>query len=483
MTLDSINSSSGSHDDSSNSSSWLHAADLYGRRRSYRRMSSYARFLDLDVMSDIQEEDDYNDNDVEMKSLLIEEADTDEHGIDTLSKLRRWWRWCKSPIVVVPAMMALNLVLGVSLSLFDSNLLRNVPGFRFPLTYALVQKLTNAIASLILIYMSRKWEMDARRKFTTANRQIDEDGLPELPSLKTFRHHASSLTAVAIVQTFSSAFANEALGLIPLPLFKVVLMCGPIFVAFITTIMEGQIYSRGRRFALLLIGFGAGRAVYAEAEKADNPRQILQGAGYGLGASAFSAVALVLSSVLMHTDNENDDAEESGEEERFLSKETDNDNKSKAEIELNPLSLLFYLSCQQVMMLSFYLTLDTLDSANTEQSHVEEMSELAAFKIYFAENASQTMFYLLLGSLLSLTLAVLTFALVNCTSPVATSLLGNVRSISTVAISSLVFEGVTARSGETSDGLFNSAAAGYVLSLTGGVVYAVAALAKDNSNA
>jgi drug/metabolite transporter (DMT)-like permease len=359
-------------------------------------MSSYARFLDLDVMSDIQEEDDYNENDVEMKSLLIEEADTDEHGIDTISKLRRWWRWCKSPIVVVPAMMLLDLVLGVTLSLFDSNLLRNVPGFRFPLTYALVQKLTNAIASLILIYLSRKWEMDARRKFTVANRPIDEDGLPELPSLKTFRHHASSLTAVAIVQTFSSAFANEALGLIPLPLFKVVLMCGPIFVAFITIIMEGQVYSRGRRFALLLIGFGAGRAVYAEAENADNPRQILHGAAYGLGASAFSAVALVLSSVLMHRDNENDDADESEEEERFLSKEKDNGSKSKAEIELNPLSLLFYLSCQQVMMLSCYLTLDTLDSANTEQSHVEEMSELAAFKIYFAENASQTMFYLLL---------------------------------------------------------------------------------------
>jgi hypothetical protein len=56
--------------------------------------------------------------------------------------------------------------------------------------------MTNAIASLVLIYISRKWEMDDRR-----NRPIDEHqgGLAEMPSLKTFRHHASSLTAVALV--------------------------------------------------------------------------------------------------------------------------------------------------------------------------------------------------------------------------------------------------------------------------------------------
>jgi len=476
VTLD---SSSGSSDDllhhqqrSSSSSSWLYAADLYGRRKSYRRHSSYARFLDIDVMSNILEEDDYNDNDVEMKSFLIEEADTDEHGIDTWSKLRRCWRWFKSPLVVVPAMMVLDLVLGVSLSLYDSNLLRNVPGFHFPLTYALVQKMTNAIASLVLIYISRKWEKDDRR-----NRPIDEHqgGLAEMPSLKTFRHHASSLTAVALVQTFSSAFANEALQEIPLPLFKVVLMCGPIFVAFITTIMEGQIYSRGRLFALLLIGFGAGRAVYAEAEKADNPREILQGAGYALGASAFSGIALVLSSVLMHKDNEHIDEEE----------EVDLKDASKLEMELNPLSLLFYLSCEQVMMLSFYLALDAFDGTDTEQpKSPEQLSEFAAFLVYFVEDPPQAVFYLLVGSILSLTLAVLTFVLVNCTSPVATSLLGNVRSISTVAISSLLFQGVAGRGGVSSsgDGLFGPAATGYLLSLAGGVAYAFAALARDNGN-
>ena len=481
ITLD----SSGSSDDilhqqrsSSSSSSWLHAADFYGRRRSFRRHSSYARFLDIDVMSDIVEEDDFNEDDMEMKSLLIEEADTDEHGIDTWSKLRRCWRWCKSPLVVVPAMMVLDLVLGVSLSLYDSNLLRNVPGFHFPLTYALVQKMTNAIASLVLIYLSRKWEMDERRKMQAANRPIDghQDGLAEMPSLKTFRYHASSLTAVALVQTFSSAFANEALQEIPLPLFKVVLMCGPIFVAFITTIMEGQIYSRGRLFALLLIGFGAGRAVYAEAEKADNPRQILVGAGYALGASAASAIALVLSSVLMHKDDENVDDDE--ESEVDISKGSDS---SKVEKELNPLSLLFYLSCEQVMMLSFYLALDAFDGTTMEQpQRPEELSEFAAFLVYFADDPQRTIFYLSIGSILSLTLAVLTFVLVNCTSPVATSLLGNVRSISTVAISSIIFQGVAGRDGGSGGGLFGPAAAGYLLSLAGGVAYALAALARKN---
>ena len=479
FTLD----SNGSSDDilhqrssSSSSSSWLQAADLYGRRRSYRRHSSYAKFLDIDVMSDIVEEDDYNDNAMEMKSLLIEEADTDEHGIDTWSKLRRCWRTCKSPLVVIPAMMVLDLVLGVSLSLYDSNLLRNVPGFHFPLMYALVQKMTNALASLVLICLSRKWEID---RIKAANRPKDEhlDDLAEMPSLKTFRYHASSLTAVALVQTFSSAFANEALQEIPLPLFKVVLMCGPIFVAFITTIMEGQIYSRGRLFALLLIGFGAGRAVYAEAEQADNPRQILQGAGYALGASACSGIALVLSSVLMHKDEEKIDGEEENEVDVApKGKET---STVEVETELNPLSLLFSLSCEQVMMLSFYLALDAFDGTNMEQ-----LSEFAAFLAYFADDPQRTIFYLSIGSILSLTLAVLTFVLVNCTSPVATSLLGNVRSISTVAISSILFQGVAGRDGGSSSGggLFGPAAIGYLLSLAGGVAYAFAALARNNSD-
>lgn len=429
-------------------------------------------------MSEISEEDT---DEVEMKSLLIEEADTDYHGIDTISKFRRCWLLCKSPFVVIPAMMVFDLVLGVSLSLYDSNLLRNVPGFQFPLTYALVQKLTNAIASLILISLSRKWEMNERRKIKAAvNRPVGEFGLPGMPSLTTFRNHATSLTAVALVQTMSSVFANEALQEIPLSLFKVVLMCGPIFVAFLTTIMEGQIYSRGRLIALLLIGFGAGRAVYLEAEKADNPRQILQGAGYALGASAFSGIALVLSSVLMHKDDENEDEEE---DELELLMEKKGNDLTKVDSELNPLSLLFYLSCEQVLMLSFYLALDTLDGTNTQQqtqSSVENLSELAAFTVYFVNDPSRTIFYLLVGSVLSLMLAVLTFVLVNCTSPVATSLLGNVRSISTVAISSLIFEGIVGRGGETSgSGLFGSAASGYFLSLAGGVTYAFAALTRD----
>lgn len=483
VTLES--SESDSSDDvfqQQSSSSWLHAADLYGRRRSYRRHSSYARFLDIDVMSDILEEDDVGNNNVEMKSLMIEEADTDEHGIDTWSKMRRCWRWCKSPLFIIPSMMVIDLVLGVSLSLYDSNLLRNVSGFHFPSTYALVQKLTNAIASLILIYLSRIWEMDETRRMKAANRQMDS-ALTEMPSIRTFRHHASPLTAVALVQTFSSVFANEALQAIPLPLFKVVLMCGPIFVALLTTILEGRIYSRGRLFALLLIGFGAGRAVYAEAEKADNPRQVLQGAGFALGASAFSGIALVLSSVLMHKDSDNIDEEE--EEEVELLVESKGKDMSTVETELNPLSLLFYLSCEQVMMLSCYLALDEFDITQTEQPQsAEEMSEFAAFLVYFAEDPTKTIFYLLVGSVLSLALAVLTFVLVNCTSPVATSLLGNIRSISTVAISSIVFQGIAARGGETptGGGLFGSAAAGYLLSLAGGAAYAFAALARDNSH-
>ena len=95
---------------------------------------------------------------------------------------------------------------------------------------------------------------------------------------------------------------------------------------------------------------------------------------------------------------------------------------TKVESELNPLSLLFYLSCEQVVMLSFYLALDAVGGTNTEQPQsAEELSEFAAFIVYFAEDPTQAICYLLVGSALSLALAVLTFVLVNCTSPVATS--------------------------------------------------------------
>ena len=270
-------------------------------------------------------------------------------------------------------MMIIDLILGVSLSLYDSNLLRNIPGFDFPLCYALVQKLTNALASLVLICLSRKWEMDAaiakeqqqiqkmkQKNYapTKETSNIDQVHLTALPSGHAFCQHIIPLSAVALVQTISSAFANEALTIIPLPLFKVCLMCGPIFVAFITSCIEGQLYSKGRMFALSLIGIGACRAVYAESEDADNPRYIMMGAGYALAASAFSGIGLVLSSVLMHRDgggnnNGQDDEVDSDDEESAAGSLAK--NKAEQKEELNPLSLLFYLSCEQVLMLSGYL--------------------------------------------------------------------------------------------------------------------------------
>ena len=149
-------------------------------------------------------------------------------------------------------------------------------------------------------------------------------------------------------------------------------------------------------------------------------------------------------------------------------------------VELNPLSLLFYLSCEQVLMLSAYLCpWDILfETQNEEESVVAvemeeaEAGEFTAFAIYFLQNPLNTISYLMMGSTMSLCLAVLTFVLVNRTSPVATSLLGNVRSIATVAVSSIVF-------GNTNNGgglLFGSAAFGYLLTLAGGVAYAMAAL-------
>ena len=225
-------------------------------------------------------------------------------------------------------------------------------------------------------------------------------------------------------------------------------------------------------FALSLIGIGACKAVYAESESADNPRYVMIGAGYALAASAFSGIGLVLSSVLMHhqggeeEDNNNEIKNDYGPTTTIEKK-----NQSNSEsVELNPLSLLFYLSCEQVVMLSAYLfPWDVLITSQAEVTETAggEVGEFAAFFIYMKDNPWRLLSYLMIGSIMSLCLAVLTFVLVNRTSPVATSLLGNVRSIATVGISSIVFGG----SGHSA-----AAAFGYTLTLMGGVVYGMEAL-------
>ena len=244
--------------------------------------------------------------------------------------------------------------------------------------------------------------------------------------------------------------------------------------AFITTCIEGQVYSKGRMFALSLIGIGCTRAVYAESESADNPRYIMIGAGYALAASAFSGIGLVLSSVLMHHqgEEEEEDGNDNGIKNDYSPTTIEKKNQSNSEsVELNPLSLLFYLSCEQVVMLSAYLfpwdALITSQEEVTEAAGEGEVGEFAAFFIYMKDNPWRLLSYLMIGSIMSLCLAVLTFVLVNRTSPVATSLLGNVRSIATVGISSIVFGG----SGHSA-----AAAFGYTLTLMGGVVYGMEAL-------
>ena len=186
------------------------------------------------MMSNINEGDD---EEVEERMLLIEET-TDT--VPELSKRRRNYCSCtrlltNNQAVIVPLLMLIDLILGVSLSIYDSNLLRNVPNFNFPLCYALVQKLTNAVASLVLICLSRKWERDSlskqqqssvvKGKSSSANHPPHQVLTIELPTLSTFQQHIISLSAVALFQTISSSFANESLTIIPLQLFKVCLMC------------------------------------------------------------------------------------------------------------------------------------------------------------------------------------------------------------------------------------------------------------------
>jgi hypothetical protein len=260
-------------------------------------------------------------------------------------------RLLKSPAVVVPSMMILDLILGVSLSLYDSNLLRNVPG---------------ALASLLLICISRRWEVEyLARRHPPAHgndKAVTSTTMTVLPSARSLRRHATPLAAVALAQAISASFTNRALQSIPLPLFKVCLMCGPIFVALVTSVLGGTTgvdYAGGRLLALGLIGAGAIRAVFAEAGSADDPRGVMAGAGCALGASAFSGMGLMLSGVRMHRreggNEEGSEGDDVGGGAAAGGMSNGKANAVERDAELNPLSLLFYLSCMQVLMLGAYL--------------------------------------------------------------------------------------------------------------------------------
>jgi len=233
--------------------------------------------------------------------------------------------------------------------------------------------------------------------------------------------------------------------------------------------------------ALGLIRAGAIRAMYAKAGSANDPRGVMSGAGCALGASAFLGMGLVLSGVLMHRCERGNevglDEDDVGGGAAAGGMSNGKANAVEADVELNPLSLLFYLSCMQVLMLGAYLC--PWDVFSTHLGEVEgevrieeKVGEFAEFTFYFVEDPPTAMYYLAMGSAMSLSLAVLTFVLVNRTSPVATSLLGNVRSIATVFVSSLVFG---------NGGAGHGSILGYTLTLAGGLVYAMAALGNDRN--
>jgi len=125
-------------------------------------------------------------------------------------------------------MMIIDLILGVALSLYDSNLLRNIPGFRFLLCHAFTQKSTNALASFLLICISRRWEAEELLRGDSRMMKVEQDAatankvtsssvnsmahqqhrphqplLTELLSVRIFRQHLAPLSAVALVQTIS----------------------------------------------------------------------------------------------------------------------------------------------------------------------------------------------------------------------------------------------------------------------------------------
>ena len=192
------------------------------------------------------------------------------------------------------------------------------------------------------------------------------------------------------------------------------LLCGPLFVVLVSTSLERDAPAISRPKLLALSGLGLGAAITC----ASQPRlsfDTMIGIALGLGSAAVGACGVVLSGILL----------------------SDGD--------LAPMALLFFLSPLQAALVGVALP----------------FTEALSFWHWAAANPADAVARMGVGVLLMFAVQMATFMTVQRTSAVTASMLGNLKSVLTIALS-VALLGMH---------LSSSCIAGYASSIVSGCAY------------
>jgi len=208
------------------------------------------------------------------------------------------------PGMVVVALVVLTYgALSVGFNMYNSFLLRMVPGFKFPVVYTTTHMFAGFIGASLLIFVFKAGTV----------------------SLERFTSKWRPLLLLACLRSGTIVLNNWSLVLINLTLNKVIKSTVPVFVVFFSIVVEKKKYSWQIIVTLMFLIVGTILSCIKSTDTGNNPIGIVM----AIGSSAVGGGGIVMSALLLGKDHG-----------------------------LSPVELLFYFSPLQTMLL-FTLSLFT----------------------------------------------------------------------------------------------------------------------------
>ena len=277
--------------------------------------------------------------------------------------------------------------LSIGLNFYNSFLLRNVPGFKFPVIYTAVHMVTSFLGSTVLIVF-----------FGAAT-----------VSFAQMRESLLRIALLALLRVASITTNNWSLEYIDLTLNKVIKASAPVFTVALSVLWERKVYSARKIAALGVLALGTMLSCLSRDASAES----FTGVVLALVSAAVGGSSLVVSAMLL--------GRGSGAPLRPRHPPpSPPPNRRRltpapvvvARAGLGPVALLFYFSPIQTAVLGALIP----------------FTELAKFVEWAkGENLGSAIGYILVGALLSFGFNIMGFILVKNTSSVTAAMLGNLK--------------------------------------------------------
>jgi hypothetical protein len=182
------------------------------------------------------------------------------------------------PAVVVVALVVLTYgALSVGFNLYNSFLLRIVPGFRFPVVYTTTHMFAGFFGAFLLIYVFKAGSVSWER----------------------FSSKWRPLLLLACLRSGTIVMNNWSLVLIDLTLNKVIKSTVPVFVVFFSIVVEKKKYSWQIITTLMFLILGTILSCIKSTENGNNPI----GVALAIGSSAVGGGGIVMSALLLGKDH------------------------------------------------------------------------------------------------------------------------------------------------------------------------------------